>query len=214
MIPPTAATSPVDASPVSDAPDAPAPRRVGSGDPDRRRLSLLVASHGVDDFYQGAIPALVPFLTAAHALTFAQAGGLVFAVNVLSSVLQPLLGWWADRRSRPWLIALGLVCVSSGIALAVLAPTYRLALAALVLTGIGVAAYHPEATRAVHHAAGAKRGTAMSLFALGGNLGFALGPVLVVPVATAFGMRAVAWLALPAFAVAALMLARAPRRRA
>jgi len=172
----------------------------------RRAIGLLAAAHLFDDVNQGVIPALLPFFIAERGFTIAAAAGLVFASNVASSVLQPLFGILADRRSLPWLVPCGLLLAGLGVALAGLAPTYALVLAAAAVTGIGVAAFHPEAARQVYLSSGARRATAMSFFAVGGNLGFAIGPALATPLQLKFGLRGTGLLVIPALAMALVLL--------
>lgn len=172
----------------------------------RRAITLLAAAHLFDDVNQGVIPALLPFFIAERGFTIAAAAGLVFASNVASSVLQPLFGLLADRRSLPWLVPCGLLLAGLGVALAGLAPTYALVLAAAAVTGIGVAAFHPEAARQVYLSSGARRATAMSFFAVGGNLGFAIGPALATPLQLRFGLRGTVLLVFPALAMALVLL--------
>jgi FSR family fosmidomycin resistance protein-like MFS transporter len=164
----------------------------------KRPIALLSAAHLCDDVNQGVIPALIPFFVTDRGYTIAAAAGLVFASNVTSSVLQPLFGLFADRRSAPWLVPVGLFFAGAGIAAAGLAPTYPLVLAAAAVTGIGVAAFHPEAARQIYLVSGERRAVAMSLFAVGGNLGFAVGPVLATPLQLRFGLRGTALLVIPA----------------
>jgi FSR family fosmidomycin resistance protein-like MFS transporter len=171
-------------------------------------IALLATAHLFDDVNQGVIPALIPFFIAERGFTIAAAAGLVFASNISSSVLQPLFGLLADRRSAPWLVPAGLFLAGTGVALTGLAPTYALVLGAAATTGIGVAAFHPEAARQVYTHSGGRRATAMSFFAVGGNLGFALGPAIATPLQIAFGLRGTILLVLPAL-VMALVLARA-----
>jgi FSR family fosmidomycin resistance protein-like MFS transporter len=178
----------------------------------RRAIGLLAAAHLFDDLNQGVIPALLPFFIAERGFTIAAAAGLVFASNVASSVLQPLFGLLADRRSLPWLVPCGLLLAGLGVALAGLAPTYALVLGAAAVTGIGVAAFHPEAARQVYLFSGPRRATAMSFFAVGGNLGFAIGPALATPLQLRFGLRGTVFLVLPVLAMAlVLWRARAAR---
>ncbi len=177
----------------------------------RRVIALLAAAHLFDDVNQGVIPALIPFFVAERGFTIAAAAGLVFSSNISSSVLQPLFGLLADRRSAPWLVPVGLLLAGSGVAMAGLAPTYALVLAVAAATGIGVAAFHPEAARQVYTHSGGRRATAMSFFAVGGNLGFALGPALATPLQIAFGLRGTILLVFPALTMA-LVLARAGTR--
>ncbi len=143
----------------------------------------LMLGHGATDFYQAAVPALVPYFIATFSLTLARGASAVFAATILSAVLQPYFGWLADRRAMPWLTTSGLMLAAGGVAAAVMAPTFNVALAAVALAGIGVAAFHPEATRAVNMFSGERKGTGMSFFTIGGNIGFALAPIIVVPLA-------------------------------
>jgi FSR family fosmidomycin resistance protein-like MFS transporter len=179
----------------------------------KRAIALLAAAHLFDDVNQGVIPALIPFFISERGFTIAAAAGLVFASNVSSSVLQPLFGALADRKSTPWLVPAGLFLAGAGVAAAGLAPTYPLVLLCAGATGIGVAAFHPEAARQVYLQGGAKRATAMSFFATGGNLGFAIGPAIATPIQIALGLRGTALLVIPALAMA-LVLVRAGSMRA
>src|ERR1700728_1396867 len=160
-------------------------------------LALLAATHTVDDLYQGAVPALLPFLAIERHYTYAGLTGLTLAATFLSSAVQPAFGVLTDRRRVGWLIAAGLF----------------VAWLAICLSGIGVAAYHPEATRTARGVAGDST-QAMSWFSVGGNIGIALGPVLVTPVLLVTGLRGTPLLALPAAATAAPLAVRRPWRRA
>lgn len=177
----------------------------------KRPIVLLAAAHLCDDVNQGVIPALIPFFVADRGFTIAAAAGLVFASNVSSSVLQPLFGMLADRRSAPWLVPAGLFLAGAGVACAGLVPTYGLVLACVGATGVGVAAFHPEAARQVYVQSGARRATAMSWFATGGNLGFAIGPAIATPIQLAFGFRGTALLVIPV-SIMAVVLLRNPSR--
>ncbi|MCC7053919.1 MAG: MFS transporter [Gemmatimonadaceae bacterium] len=187
---------------ASTAPVAPAASDTTSAPPrfDRPSVLRLMLGHGATDFYQAAVPALVPYFVATFHLTLARGASAVFAATILSAVLQPFFGWLADRRATPWLTTWGLVLAAGGVAAAVMAPNYTLALLAVGLAGIGVAAFHPEATRAVNMFSGDRKGTGMSFFTIGGNIGFALAPIIVVPLATPAyrgGLAALCLLSIP-----------------
>ena len=172
--------------------------------------------HGATDFYQAAVPALVPYFIATFGLTLARGASAVFAATILSAVLQPLFGWLADRRATPWLTTIGLILAAGGVALAVMAPTFDIALAAVAAAGIGVAAFHPEATRAVSMFSGDRKGTGMSFFTIGGNIGFALAPIVVVPLATPGSrglLAALCLLALPSAWILSRAMDALPRER-
>jgi FSR family fosmidomycin resistance protein-like MFS transporter len=132
---------------------------------------------------------------------------------VLSSVVQPAFGVLADRRPLPWLTPVGLLAAGVGIGLAGLGDSYWWTWAAVALSGLGVAAYHPAAARAARAAAGASA-EGMSWFAVGGNAGLALGPVVVTPVLLAYGVAGTPLLALPALVMAAVLLGLGRRARA
>jgi FSR family fosmidomycin resistance protein-like MFS transporter len=170
----------------------------------RRRLATLTASHLIDDLYQGAVPALVALMVLARGYSYTAATGLTLAATVLSSVAQPAFGLLTDRRPMRWLLPTGLALAGIGIGLAGMSDDYALTWAAIALSGLGVAAYHPEASRAARGAAG---GTAvgMSWFALGGNIGFAVGPTATTAVLLATGLGGTPLLALPAVAAAAVL---------
>jgi FSR family fosmidomycin resistance protein-like MFS transporter len=176
----------------------------------RRGVAMTSAAHVVDDIYQGCIPALLPFLVAERHYTYAAVSGLTLAATVLSSVAQPVFGWWTDRSPRRWMVAAGIATAATGVALAGVFHSYLVTWMVIAMSGLGVAAFHPEAARAARQAAGdSNRG--MSVFALGGNIGFALGTLVATPVLLLVGLRGTLLLALPGAAMAVLLLARLSR---
>ena len=174
-------------------------------------MGVLSAGHLFTDLNQGAVAALLPFLVAERGLTLAAAGTLVLAATVSSSVVQPLFGVFSDNRPLPALMGLGVLLAGAGMALVGLAPTYPLILLCVVLSGIGVAAFHPEAARFANYVSGSGRARGMSFFSVGGNAGFALGPVLTTPLVLLFGLPGTLFLALPAVAMAAVLFYEIPR---
>ncbi len=174
-------------------------------------MATLSAGHMFTDLSQGSVPALLPFLISKDHLGYAAASALVLAATISSSVIQPLFGHVSDRLSLPWLMPLGPVIGGLGIALAGVAPSYGLTFAAIVLSGIGVAAFHPEGSRFANYVSGARRASGMSLFSVGGNVGFALGPVLVTPLVLAFGLPGTLFVLIPTGAMALVLLFELPR---
>ena len=146
--------------------------------------------HLMTDLNQGMLPALLPFFIAERGLSYAAAGGLVLAANVASSLVQPIFGAMADRRPSPWLIPCGVAVAGTGLALSGLAPTYPLIAAAVGVSGLGVAAFHPEGSRAAAYVSADRRATGMSVFSTGGNLGVACGPLVITPLVLRFGLHA------------------------
>jgi FSR family fosmidomycin resistance protein-like MFS transporter len=169
---------------------------------DRRGMSVLSLGHMMADMTQGAVPALLPFLIHDRGYSYAAASLLVLAATVSSSIVQPLFGHFADRKSGSWLMPAGLVLGTVGVGLVGVLDAYALTFAAIVVSGLGVAAFHPEASRYAAYVSGEKRASGMSLFALGGNIGFALGPALVTPAVLALGLAGSLVLIVPGAVVA------------
>ncbi|MEU9498895.1 MFS transporter [Streptomyces sp. NPDC048196] len=182
--------------------------------PRSRSLTLLALSHACVDVYQGAVAALVPFFVSERAYTYAAASGIVLAASLLSSVIQPLFGALTDKWALPWLLPVSTVVGGVGVALSGIAGSHALTLAVVAVSGLGVAAYHPEAARVARLASRGSH-TGMGWFSLGGNLGFAAAPLMVSAVITTGGLHASPLLAVPAVAGAALCTAalRAMRAR-
>jgi len=175
---------------------------------DRRGMGALAVVHMMADSCQGAVPALLPFLVSQRGYSYAAASGLILAATVSSSVVQPIFGHYSDRRSLVGLIPLGPLVGGIGIALVGIAPNYLLTFLAVVLSGLGVAAFHPEGSRFANYVSGRKRASGMSFFGLGGNIGFALGPVIVTPLVLAFGLSGTLFFAIPGAAVALFLAGR------
>lgn len=178
---------------------------------DRRALTVLASGHLLADATQGVVPALLPFLIRERGLSYAAASALVLASTVSSSVIQPLFGYYSDRHPRPWLMPAGVALGGGGVALAGLTPSYPLLVLTILVSGVGVAAFHPEGARLVRHVSGNRRATAMSVFSVGGTAGFALGPALVTALVLAFGLHGTLFLVVPAGAVALLLISELPR---
>ncbi|MEW2195506.1 MFS transporter [Streptomyces microflavus] len=168
-------------------------------------ITLLSIGHACVDVYQGAVAALVPYFVAERAYTYAAVSGIVLAASLLSSVAQPLFGMATDRRAMPWLLPVSTLVAGSGIALSGLGGSYALTLLFMGIGGIGVAAYHPESARVARVAGGGSH-TAMGWFSLGGNLGFALAPVLVAGVVGIGGLGLTPLLVFPALVGSLLTL--------
>ncbi|GAB2546849.1 MFS transporter [Nocardia heshunensis] len=175
------------------------------------RMRHWVIAHAVDDFYQGLVPASIPFFVLERHYSYVGASGLALAATLGSSLPQPILGMLADRRRLPWLAPAGLAVAGIGAGAAGLAPSYALVWMLLLLSGLGVAAFHPAAGRDARRDAGGST-TAMSLFAAGGSVGFFLAPALATPALDAFGVGATA-LFLPPAVLMGFVLWRFQRRR-
>ncbi|AWV36028.1 MFS transporter [Paenibacillus odorifer] len=169
---------------------------VDSKDKEQRNLQqatiykiLLAVSfvHLFNDSIQAVIPAIFPILKDNLLLSFAQIGWISFALNMTSSVIQPVIGYAADRKPRPILLPLGMCSTFLGVLLLAYANSYFLVLFSVILIGFGSATFHPEGMRVAHMAAGQRKGLSQSIFQVGGNAGQSLGPMLTKWVFIPFG---------------------------
>ena len=176
---------------------------------DRRGIGVPAFGHAAADLCQGVLPALLPFLVAERGYSYGAATALLLFASVGSSLLQPLLGIYADRIRASWLMPLGTGLGAVGIGLVGFAPTYLTTGAALVVSSVGVAMFHPEGVRFAGYVAEAsgRHGTGMSFFALGGMTGWALGPILTTPAVYLLGLHGTALVALVPAAAAVLLAA-------
>ena len=173
-------------------------------------MTALSAGHFATDFANGALPALLPFMVDRFGLSYTLAAVAMLASAASSSLIQPLFGAWSDRRGALWLLPTGVAVAGTGIALAAAAPAYWLVLLFVVASGLGVAAYHPEGSKFAAYTSGERRASGMSLFSIGGNLGYALGPTVTTPLVLAFGLAGGLLLALPCLAIASVLLVALP----
>lgn len=161
-------------------------------------LLLLSIGHLVVDLNQGGLPFFLPFFKQTFGLSYAAVGTITLASNLSSSIVQPLFGLLSDRWNLRWLLPLGCLLGGIGIGLSGLSPNYYALLLLAVLSGLGVAAYHPEASKVAHQASGPNRATSMAVFSVGGNLGFGLGPLLAGYLYAHSGLSGTAGFVLPA----------------
>ncbi len=141
-------------------------------------LVLLTLGHLITDFGQGALPVLLPFLKTAFDLSYTQVGIIVLVQNLTSSVIQPVFGYLTDRVSLPWLIPASVLLAGIGLAIIGLMPSYYTLLLAVIIGGLGIACFHPQASKSTHLiSSAATKGRSMGLFSVGGNLGLALGSI-------------------------------------
>ncbi len=178
-----------------------------------RLLFLLSFGHMCNDIVQGAIPALLPYLKDRFALSYAVTGSLLLAAHLTSSGIQPLFGYFTDRRPFPFLLPLGCLVSGVGIALLPFSPGFRWAVGAVAFAGLGTAAFHPEGFKSTACVVTDRRATGMSLFSVGGNLGFAVGAPAAIFLVSRHGLLGAAALFVPAAVAAALLFPALPRLR-
>jgi FSR family fosmidomycin resistance protein-like MFS transporter len=169
-----------------------AARRIAEG----TAFSIILAlsfSHMLNDMMQSLIPALYPMIKSTYGLSFVQIGLMTTAMQVTSSMLQPVVGLVADHRPQPFSLSVGMGATLIGVLMLGSAATYPSLLLGSALVGIGSAVFHPEASRVARMASGGRHGLAQSLFQVGGNVGSASGPILAAFIVIPHGQGSVAW---------------------
>jgi len=191
----SATTTPIHASPT------------GSAAPTIYRMLFAISiAHLLNDSLQAVIPALLPIVEKNLALSFTQVGLILFVMNLTSSVLQPVVGYFSDRKSHPFLPPLALLISGLGMLALAFAGDYYLVLIAVACVGIGSAVFHPEGSRFAHQASGIRRGLGQSIFQVGGNAGQALAPLMTILVFANLGQTGAKWFLLPAILASGVLL--------
>ena len=175
---------------------------------DRRYSYLMMIAHLCDDLNQGALVAVIPFLVLHNGYSYAEVTALLLASNATSAIIQPLFGWLGDKKPRPWLMAAGIFLAGIGMAGVGVLPNYPLIMASAMLSGIGVAMFHPEGGRLGNLTAGEQKGKGMSIFAVGGKLGFTFGPLVATAAITLWGLPGTLIFIIPSTLCAAILLSQ------
>ncbi|MGD0918207.1 MAG: MFS transporter [Thermodesulfobacteriota bacterium] len=172
----------------------------------KKALAILSAGHLVTDVNQGALPALLPFFKAALNLSYTTTGVILLFGNLTSSVIQPLFGYLSDRRPMGWFLPLAPFIACLGMSITGLIPHYSLLLICVVVCGIGIASFHPEGFKTAYFFTGEKKATGMSIFAVGGSLGFAIGPIWALTLVTTFDFKGTLVMIVPGILMAIILL--------
>jgi FSR family fosmidomycin resistance protein-like MFS transporter len=170
-------------------------------------LLILSLGHLVVDIYQGALPATLPFIKDKLGLSYALTGIILLAANMASSIMQPVFGYFSDRKVMPILLPMGLLAAGVGYSLIMLPQHFALVLFLVVISGLGVASYHPEGYKTAHFFTGERSATGMSVFSVGGNLGFSIGPILSLAIIEYLGFSSLPIIIVPSLLCTAVILA-------
>lgn len=173
---------------------------------DKKKILLVSLGHLSCDVNGGALPAVLPFLITNYGFNYQAAAGLMFAFSCLSSIIQPLFGWLSDKISKPWFIPLGVLLAGGGLAAVGFMSSYWAIFAVIVVSGVGAALFHPEGARFANRVSGTTKGIGLSIFSVGGNGGFVVGPILAVAAINAFGMQGTAVFGVISLLMASILL--------
>jgi len=162
-------------------------------------LGAVSVCHLVNDMMQALLPAVYPILRGGFDLSFAQVGVLTLVYQITASILQPLIGFYTDKRPQPYSLPFAMLASMAGLLTLAFAPSYDVLLVGAAMLGLGSSIFHPESSRIARLSSGGAHGLAQSVFQVGGNFGSALGPLLAAYVVLPRGQTGLAW-----FAIAAL----------
>src|SRR5262245_49214796 len=180
-----------------------------SGDHHSRTAYAILASisvcHLLNDMMQSLLPSIFPILKSSFGLDFAQIGLIALANQLTASLLQPVVGFYTDRRPRPYSLVAGMSFTLAGLLLLATTHSYAWLLLAAALVGVGSSVFHPESSRIARLASGGQYGFAQSFFQTGGNLGSSIGPLLAAFIVLPRGQGSIAWFSLAAFAAIAIL---------
>ncbi|WP_264524272.1 MFS transporter [Flavobacterium sp. N502536] len=161
-------------------------------------LFTISFTHFINDMLQAVIPAVYPILKTKFSLTFTEVGLITLTYQLTASILQPFIGFYTDKKPRPYSLAIGMGFTLVGLAAVAVASSFVNILLAVSLIGIGSSIFHPESSRVAHLASGGKKGLAQSIFQLGGNAGSAIGPLLAAIIVVPYGQFNIIWFCLAA----------------
>ena len=193
-------TSTLSNAPAADALVAPATTDASK----RTAMLAVILGHLSVDMQTGSLAVLLPLLLKLFSLDYTGAAAIMSFNNIIIALTQPLFGILGDQKQMRWLVYAGCLLTGVGMVAVMFLPSYWLIVAAVVLSGLGAAMFHPEALSVVH-AVSAKPASGSSLFFFGGNLGFAIGPLLVAWLVHGWGAHAAIWMLIPTFIALGIM---------
>lgn len=170
-----------------------------------RILFIIALCHLLNDAIQAVVPAMFPILEKSMGLSFTQLGIIAFSLNMVSSVMQPMIGYFTDKRPIPFILPIGLSFTFIGVLGIGFAPGFGWIVLAVIFIGLGSAVFHPEGSRVAYMAAGSRRGLAQSIYQVGGNSGQALAPLITALILVPLGQEGASWFSLVA-ALAVILL--------
>jgi MFS transporter, FSR family, fosmidomycin resistance protein len=159
-------------------------------------LFAISFSHLLNDTIQSLIPSIYPIVKDNYDLNFTQIGMITLTFQLAASLLQPIVGFYTDKKPQPFSLAAGMGVSLTGLIVLAFAHHYHMVLISVALIGIGSSIFHPEASKVAYMASGGKRGLAQSIFQVGGNTGSAIGPLMAALIIVPHGQEHILWFSL------------------
>ncbi|WP_066312593.1 MFS transporter [Bacillus sp. FJAT-29814] len=168
-------------------------------------LFIIGLCHMLNDAIQAVVPAMFPILEKSMGLSFTQLGVIAFSLNMVSSVMQPVVGMFTDKKPMPYALPIGLTFTLFGVLGLGFAPSFGMVVLSVLFIGLGSAVFHPEGSRVAYMAAGNRRGLAQSIYQVGGNTGQAFAPLITALILVPLGQIGASWFSIVA-ALAVILL--------
>ena len=172
----------------------------------KKALAILSAGHLVTDINQGALPALLSYFKEALNLSYTMSGVILLSANLTSSIIQPVFGHLSDRRPIKWFLPFSPLIACLGMSITGFISSYSLLIICVIVSGIGIASFHPDGFKTAYLFTGERKATGMSIFAVGGNLGIAVGPILALILVTSLGLKGTLSLIAPGILITIVLL--------
>jgi FSR family fosmidomycin resistance protein-like MFS transporter len=169
-------------------------------------LLTISLSHLLNDTIQSLIPSIYPMVKDTYALSFSQVGLITLTFQLAASLLQPVVGFYTDKKPQPFSLAVGMGLTLMGLIILALNHSYQILLLSVALIGLGSSVFHPEASKVAYMASGGRRGLAQSIFQVGGNAGSSLGPLLAAAIIIPYGQTSILWFSLLALLAITLLV--------
>jgi len=163
-------------------------------------LGAISVCHLLNDMLSSLLPSIYPLLKDSFHLNFAQVGLITLTYQTTASLLQPLVGFYTDKKPMPYSLPVGMGLTLLGLLFLSIAGSFPTLLMAAALVGTGSSVFHPESSRVARMASGGQHGLAQSLFQVGGNTGLSLGPLTAAYFVLPRGQTSIAWFSVVAFA--------------
>ncbi len=163
---------------------------------EKTAFHILVAisiCHLMNDATQSLLVPSYPLFRDAFSLNYTQIGLITLTYQLTASLLQPVVGYVADRKSMPYTLPAGMLFTLLGLVIVSMAPTYGWLIFGAMMLGTGSSVFHPESSRMARMASGGRFGLAQSIFQVGGNAGSSAGPLLAAAFIIPYGQRSLSW---------------------
>ncbi len=180
-----------------------------------RSLIAATLGHFSVDMYSGMLPLIILALTQPLGMSYTQIGFVSMTYSLASSLSQPFFGWLGDRRGNRPMAVVGVAAIATTVGVMRFVDQYFVLIVLAMIAGLGSAAFHPQGATLAAQTPRAQRGSAASIFMLGGNSGYAFGPLLgsaIFAVAGKFMPETLALLGLLQAAVLFALLAERQRQ--